>query len=154
MIKTISRIAFVAAGSFLLIAFCRALGTAPSWTFIELAMAIASILFAVLVFRIINFNTIRILNETYNREITENLSVVFKAGIIHAGFAAAAGGIGLWTLQDSFPTAFGIGAEDVRCVCTFIIGYAAAVFGFNGWNVLCLDRDIDRRIAAETAGRN
>ena len=32
--------------------------------------------------------------------------------------------------------------------------YAAAVFGVNGWSVLCLDRDIDRRIAAETAERN
>lgn len=154
MIQTISRIAFVTAGSCLLIALCRALGTAPSWECVEAALAIASILFAVLVFRIVDFNTIRILNETYSKAITENLNAVFKAGIIHAALAAAAGGIGLWTLQDSFPTAFGIGAEDIRCVCTFIIGYAAAVFGVNGWNVLCLDRDIDRRIAAETAGRN
>lgn len=154
MTQTISRIAFVAAGSCLLIALCRVLGTVPSWECVESALAIASILFAVLVFRIVNFNTIRILNETYSKAITENLNAVFKAGIIHAGIAVAAGGIGLWTLQDSFPSAFGIGAEDVRCVCTFIIGYAAAVFGVNGWNVLRLDRDIDRRIAAETAGRN
>lgn len=153
MTKTIFRIAFVAAGSCLLIALCRALGAAPSWECIEAFLAIASILFAVLVFRIVNFNTIRILNEAYSKAITENLDTVFAAGIVHAVFAIAAGGLGLWTLQDSFPTAFGIGAEDVRCVCTFIICYAAAVFGVNGWSILRLDRDIDRRIAAETAER-
>ena len=154
MTQTISRIAFVVAGSCLLIALCRVLGAVLNWECVEAALAIASILFAVLVFRIVNFNTIRILNETYSKAITENLNAVFKAGIIHAGIAVAAGGIGLWTLQESFPAAFGIEAEDVRCACTFIIGYAAAVFGVNGWSVLCLDRDIDRRIAAETAGRN
>ena len=154
MTKTIFRIAFVAVGSFLLAAFCRMLGTAPTWECIVAAMSVAAILFAILIFRIMHFNTIRILNESYSKAIAENINTVFTAGIVHAGFAAVAGGIGLWTLQDSFPTAFGIGAEDVRCVCTFIIGYAAAVFGVNGWSVLRLDRDIDRRIASETAGRN
>lgn len=154
MTQTIFRIAFVAIGSFLLAAFCHILGTAPTWECVVTAMAVAAILFAILIFRIMNFNTIRILNETYSKAIAENINIVFTAGIVHAVFAAVAGGLGLWTLQDSFPTAFGIGAEDVRCVCTFIIGYAAAVFGVNGWNVLRLDRDIDRRIAAETAGRN
>lgn len=154
MTQTIFRIAFVTIGSFLLAAFCHILGTAPTWECVVTAMAVAAILFAILIFRIMNFNTIRILNETYSKAIVENINIVFTAGIVHAVFAAVAGGLGLWTLQDSFPTAFGIGAEDVRCVCTFIIGYAAAVFGVNGWNVLRLDRDIDRRIAVETAGRN